>query len=81
MIPQGFQKIELSIEFQRIAGNKKDIDFVDFCMLMHRIYEEKVTKYCGQIGLEGFIGGLDVTSLQKSSSVSSEPSPSQVQKQ
>lgn len=47
MIPQGFQKIELSIEFQRVAGNKKDIDFVDFCMLMHRIYEEKVTKYCG----------------------------------
>ena len=49
MIPSGFQRTELTLCFQAIANGKREIDFLDFCLVMHKLYTDKVIKYVGAI--------------------------------
>ena len=55
MISKGFQKSELMIVFLTIANSKKEVDFLNFCLVMQKLFSEKVSKYVKEITFEMFV--------------------------
>ena len=60
MAKNGYQKVDLAISFQTASGNQRNVDFLGFCFVMSKFYEEKVTKYAPGVELYEFLESLIV---------------------